>query len=156
MMPVGGLVGLGLLAVIGLTSCGTDTATTETAAPTVTAAPTLPDGIPLPTGGSVVSGPDLSKQSGARGWSAVALARPDADVALISSTLGQELEAQGWVEHVSPANEAGVSITVTRTDGEKSSWLDVNVTPPLPGGGSAVTYRFATGDTLFGKEKKSR
>lgn len=155
MTPVGGLVGLSLLAVLGLTSCGTDTVRTETATPTVTA-PTLPDGIPLPTGGSVVSGPDTSKQSGARGWSAVALARPEADVALISSTLGQALRAQGWVERVSPSSEAGVSITVTRTDGKKSSWLDVNVTSPLPGGGSAVTYRFATGDTLFGKGKKPR
>lgn len=149
---------LGVLVLGGVVACGSNEAVSEapTASTTVPQVPALPDGVPLPTGGSVVSGPDTSKQSDARGWSAVVLAAPDADVSAVTASVRDQLQAQGWTAQVSAVEETGTSISATRTDGTTSSWLDVNVTPPLPGGGSAVTYRFATGDAPFGKGDKPR
>ncbi len=144
---------LSVLVLGGVVACGSEVPTTSE---TGVLAPTLPDGIPLPAGGSIVSGPNTSKRSDARGWSAVVLAAPDADVSAVTTSVSQQLQAQGWTDQVSPTEGAGASISATRTDGTTSSWLDVNVTPPLPGGGSAVTYRFATGDAPFGKGDKLR
>ncbi len=145
------LMMLGLsIACVGIAACGSPQATPEATASvsaSTTTAPELPDGIPLPVGGSVIDGPNTSKESQATGWSAVALASPTADVASVSAELTQELQAAGWVDEVSPTADAGMSISATRTVGDTTSWLNVNVTPPLPEGGSAVTYRFATGQT---------
>ncbi|NQU36450.1 MAG: hypothetical protein HQ526_02500 [Actinobacteria bacterium] len=159
MRAILGSVCLGVLVLGGVVACGAEDA--NQVAPgateaTATQAPALPDGIPLPAGGSVVSGPESSKQADVRGWSAVALAAPDVDVSTISASLTRELEDQGWTEQVSPTEDDGTTISATRTDGTTSYWLDVNVTPPIPGGGSAVTYRFATGDAPFGKGDKLR
>jgi len=152
MKSVVGAVCISVLVLTGAAACGSAEEAEVVQAPTVTAAvPTLPDGIPLPVGASIASGPDSSKQAGARGWSAVVLAAPDADVSAITASISQQLQELGWTDQAVPTPDAGTSISATRSDGDTSSWLDVNITPPLPGGGSAVTYRFATGDALFGK-----
>jgi hypothetical protein len=158
MTSVFGSVCLGVLILGGVVACSSEEAVSQapTASAPETQSATLPDAIPLPVGGSIISGPDSSKQADARGWSAVVLAAPDADVSAVTTTLREQLQEQGWTEQASPTKGAGMSISATRTDGTTSSWLDVNVTPPLPGGGSAVTYRFATGDAPFGKGDKLR
>ncbi len=151
---------LATLAMVALGACGSsnDEIVGQPQDAPVSQAPVvaLPDGIPLPQDGSILDQPDTHKEGDARGWSAVALASPEQDAQAVVGALNEQLTAAGWSEQVTGSDADGVTISAKRRTGGQAQWLAVTVTPPLPGGGSAVTYRYATGEDPFVKGGKNQ
>lgn len=144
------------LAALGLTSCAS-AITSDADLPTASsgqasggpdvpsAAPaTLPDGIPLPPNASLAKATaPISNAGKVRGWTAVALTPTGVNVAETVSRLRELLTGAGWEVSVKGSESTGVGIAAKSPAVSPIRWLNLSVTPPLPGSGPAVTYRFA-------------
>lgn len=112
-------------------------------APNVTAT-ALPDGVPLVAGAELAADPKQNSSGQVSGWSAVALAPAEKSTKAVASELAGLLTSAGW--SVTSKNSGGsVIIDARRSSGTQTQWLAATVTAPVPQGGPAISYRFATG-----------
>lgn len=108
------------------------------------AATGLPDGVPLATGAALASSVAPIANSGdVSGWTAVTVTPEGTPVAETAAGLGESLTSAGWTITVEGSAKAGFGISARSPANDPLRWLNISVTPALPGGGPAVTYRFA-------------
>lgn len=113
-----------------------------------TAAPSsstgLPDGVPLAPGARLASSVAPIPNAGdVSGWTAVALTSEGTLVAETAAGLRQSLTGAGWTITVKGSERTGIGISAKSPANDPLRWLNISVTPAVPGGGPAVTYRFA-------------
>lgn len=148
-----------LLTAVALVGCTTQTAApspTETAVPGMPGAAgnavdgatvnaSLPDSIPLPTDAQLAEASKNFSSAHANGWTAVAVTPSGTGLSSIAGQLTQSLQTAGWATKVTGSDQDGYVIAGTRKVGGGPTWLNINVTTPIPGSGPAVTYRYAVG-----------
>lgn len=112
-------------------------------APNATAT-ALPDGVPIVAGAELAADPKQNSSGQVSGWSAVALAPAEKPTKSVATELAGMLTNAGW--RVTSRNSGdSVIIDAQRISGTQNQWLAITVTAPVPQGGPAISYRFATG-----------
>lgn len=147
---IGSVVAAGLVACTATNNSqdGSSPRPTDAATASSTVAPEVPDGlpddVPLAAGAKLASSVTPIPSAGkVTGWTAVALTPVGTPVAETAAGLRQRLTKSGWAVTVDGSERTGIGISAKSPAVNPLRWLNISVTPALPDGGPALTYRFA-------------
>ncbi len=104
---------------------------------------TLPDGIPVLPGASLAQ--DITRmpaEQGTSGWTAVAILPRSTTAGAAVNDLQAALTTSGWPAPRIKRADGATTLSYQSPASNPMRYLVATVTPPLPGGGYAVTYRY--------------